>query len=381
MSAGLLSVVLCGSLASQALSQGLYNASNLYIQGAEMHIDGAVYNTGILENQGHITVTADWDSQGKYEGEGGLEINGNAPQRFSHYGQDVAGLLINGWGVKYIKGELKVVREFHLKNGIVEVSSRDVLKLSKEVTIVGGHDKSYVDGPITAEGTGYKFFPIGKNGTYAPIEFLDVKGELPEFSVEVFENAPVLSVEDAIIRSGLYWHRKDIRGTFNGSAVAIDFERNYFQDPLNIILVAGHAWNQAFQPITDIEHSTEMNKISSRSDIRHPILMVGEISERWTSADFYFSTALSPNAAFAENRSVKIFGERLTEDGFRFQVFNRWGEGVYESTSLEQMSVTGWDGRSANGVELPAGTYPYQMHAYEKTGGKFEKKGVITLIY
>lgn len=379
--AGLVAVVLWGLPFSHALSQGVYNASNLYILGTAMYVDGAVRNTGALENNGHLAVSADWDSKGAYEGEGTLEVYGNAPQKVAHYGQDIAGLLINGWGVKYIKGALNVVREIHLNRGILEVSSRDVLKLHKDVTISGGNDKSYVDGAITVEGTGYKFFPIGKNGTYAPIEFLDVKGEFPEFSVEVFENAPVISVEDVIIRRGLYWHRNDLRGTFSGSAVAIDFERNYFQDPLNIVLVAGREWDQPFQPITGIEHSTETNKISSRSDIHQPILMLGEISERWTSADFYFSTALSPNAAFPENRSVRIFGERLAEDGFRFQVFNRWGEGIYESTSLAHMSATGWDGHSMNGVQLPAGSYPYHMHAYDKTGKKFEKKGLITLIY
>lgn len=381
MIAGALSAILFASPGTQAVCQGLYNASNLYIRGAKIYVDGAVKNAGVLENDGHLAVSADWDSKGQYEGGGLLEFYGSTPQKISHHEQTVAGLLITGWGVKFIKGELHVAREFELKRGIVEVSPGDALKLNKNARITGGHDKSYVDGPITVEGTGYKFFPIGKNGRYAPIEFLDVKGETPTFSVEVFANAPVISVEEATARNELYWRRTDMRGTFSGSAVAVSYEGNFFQDPLNIILVAGEAWDQPFQTISGIEHSTETNKISSLIDIRQPILMLGELSEKWMSSDFYFSTALSPHASLAENRSVRVFGERLAEDGFRFQVFNRWGEGIYESTSLEHMSDEGWNGRSANGAALPAGTYPYHLQAFNKTGKKFETKGVITLIY
>lgn len=378
---GTLSAVLCGALTIQAPAQGLYNASSLHIRGAEVYVDGAVYNTGTLTNNGHLAVSADWDSKGRYDGGGLLVLNGNSPQRIFHYGQDVARLLISGWGVKFIKGEFSVAREFHLQRGVVEVTSPDVLKLNNGARVIGGHSESYVDGPVTVDGTGYKFFPIGKNGMYAPIELLDVNGESPEFSMEVFENAPAISVDGAIVRHGLYWHRKDIRGKFRGSAVAVDFEQNYFENPLNTILVAGEAWDQPFQIIAGVAYSTETNKISSHADIRQSILMLGEISARWTAADFYFPTALSPNAFFAENRRVKVFGERLAHDGFRFQVFNRWGGSVYESTSLQHMSGAGWDGRSANGVALPAGTYPYHLHAYDKSGNKFEKKGVITLIY
>lgn len=364
-----------------AHAQGLYNDTNLYINGASLHVDGDVVNSGRIENDGSIGFTRDWQSEGKYKGHGELRANGNTPQKIQHYEQKVNTLMIEGWGTKYIRGMITVTGTLHLITGVVEVASGNVLKLNDGALAQGGSPDSYVDGPLTVQGKGYKFFPIGKHGTYAPIEFLDVQGDGPEFSVELFDNAPILSVEDVIVRKGLYWQRTDNNGGFGGSAIAIDFERSYFQEPEKITLLAGTDWKEPFATIFDLQYSDETDKISTPSLITAPIIMLGEISERWTEADFYFSTALSPNASRTENHNVKIFGDRLADDKFRFQVFNRWGAIVYETTSLESMRSRGWDGRNMNGVDLTSGTYPYRLTAFDKMGTKFEKAGVITIIH
>lgn len=367
--------------AEAACGQGLYNGSSLYIDGVNVYVDGDIRNSGNLENHGLLALTRDWESRGTYAGQGTLEVYGNTPQKIYHFNQTVHNLVVDGWGQKYIKGSINITNEFHLRQGIIEVSPQDALKLKQGVAIFGGNTDSYVDGAVTVNGAGYKFFPVGKNGTYAPIEFLNVKGESLEFSVEAFENGPLVTVENVIVKKGLYWHRKDLTGTFGGSAVSIGFDRSYFADPDDIVLVAGADWESPFIAISDVLQSNETHKISTRSDILAPILMLGEISEQWTEADFYFSTALSPNALHAENRNVKIFGERLAAEQFRFQVFDRWGAIVYESTSLQNMANSGWDGRNMHGRDLVSGTYPYRLTGVDKTGGKFEKKGVITIVY
>ena len=362
-------------------AQGLYNESTLYINGADLHVDGEVQNPGFLQNDGVLTLTGDWDSQGKYSGKGILEVNGNMPQRISHHDQDVSSLRINGWGTKYIKGTIDISEAFFLNKGIVEVTTGNVFRLREKAVITGGHAASYVDGAITVGGTGYKFFPVGKNGTYAPIEFLNVKGEIAEFSVEVFENPPVVSVENIIVGKGLYWHRKDRYGKFGGSPVAVAYNPRNFQDPDKILLLTGTDWDGPFSVISELEHSREMDKISTHPAIYAPLIMLGQISKRWKEADFYFSTALSPHASYAENRKVKIFGKRLREGQFQFQVFNRRGELVYENQSLEDMKNNGWDGRNTTGKELASGTYPYRLVGFGHAGEKIEKQGVITIIY
>lgn len=58
-----------------------------------------------------------------------------------------------------------------------------------------------------------------------------------------------------------------------------------------------------------------------------------------------------------------------------FQVFNRWGQMVYNNTS-----TNGWDGR-VNGVLQPAGTYIY-LFEYEDANGNLKQiRGEVNLIY
>jgi hypothetical protein len=366
---------------ADARCQGLYNEADLHVDGASIYVDGEINNTGNLTNEGLVSFTGDWESAGKYSGNGELEIRGNISQKILHRGQDVHTVRIDGWGPKYVKGRLNITQALHLKQGIVHVSQEDAFRLEAGVVITGGHESSFVDGAITVAGTGYKFFPLGKNGTYAPIEFLNVKGQTAEYAVEVFEDAPAVAVENVIVRRALYWQRRDLYGDFGGSAVAIGFNASNYADPKNIMLLSGTDWDEPFIAVSDIEHSVETHKISTTRDIFASLILVGEISEKWNEADFYFSTALSPNAAHAENRTVRIFGERLSEDNFHFQVFDRWGKLVYESVSRKAMGTNGWDGRAMNGRELAGGTYPYRLSGVDKMGAKLEKKGVITIIH
>ncbi len=49
-------------------------------------------------------------------------------------------------------------------------------------------------------------------------------------------------------------------------------------------------------------------------------------------------------------------------ESVEFQVFNRWGQMVYESMDPD----LNWDGRNLNGNELPAGTYYYTCQVFER---------------
>lgn len=361
-------------------SQGLYNQSKLY-NGATIFVDGVVNNEGTLENTGVIAVTGDWESPGRYEGNGELQATGSTPQKILHHNQSVSKLVVDGWGTKYIKGRLRINTELVLKKGVVEVSPDDALSLDAKAIASGGSSETYIDGALIVAGKGYKFFPLGKNGSFAPIEFLDVKGDHIEFSVEAFEDAPLTSIDNVIVRNGIYWQRRDISGRFENSRIAIDFDPDHFDQADHIILLTGTAWDEPFDVISELERSAETHKVSTLSPVFESIIMLGETSYKWREADFYLSTALSPHAARTENRAVRIFGERLTPDEFLFQVFDRWGKLVYENGSLGEMATNGWDGRTSTGVALMGGTYPYKLSAREKTGRRFEKKGVITVVY
>jgi gliding motility-associated-like protein len=61
---------------------------------------------------------------------------------------------------------------------------------------------------------------------------------------------------------------------------------------------------------------------------------------------------------------------------FTAQVFNRWGEKVFEWTDIK----SGWDGRSASGNEVSAGTYFYVIDAKGIDGQSYAITGTVTLL-
>lgn len=62
--------------------------------------------------------------------------------------------------------------------------------------------------------------------------------------------------------------------------------------------------------------------------------------------------------------------------GFSMQVFNRWGQSVFETTN---QNGRGWDGRF-NGKDQPAGVYIYIINVVLKNGRTEQKTGNVTLI-
>ena len=61
-----------------------------------------------------------------------------------------------------------------------------------------------------------------------------------------------------------------------------------------------------------------------------------------------------------------------------FQVFNRWGQKVYELTT--GVGNISWDGKDQYGKEVAEGVYFYVVKAKGKDGGEYDEKGNITLL-
>ncbi|MBA3680178.1 MAG: gliding motility-associated C-terminal domain-containing protein [Bacteroidetes bacterium] len=58
-------------------------------------------------------------------------------------------------------------------------------------------------------------------------------------------------------------------------------------------------------------------------------------------------------------------------------IFDRWGNQVYETTS-NTGNIT-WDGKTASGKDMPAGTYFYIIKATGKDGTEYDKKGNVSI--
>jgi len=372
-------------LCKRTHGQGLINQTSLFIPpGLEVYLDGDFVNEGFIQNQGSFFVSGHWKNANVYQGLGKVSLNGDLPQNFFNNKNAVYHFEVNGTGPKNIQDKLPVTNRLDLLLGVINVTDKDTLLLAENATVGGGSLESHVDGAFTYEGTGFKFFPIGKNGNYYPLEMLNITGIKPVTEVEIFENLSALKLPSPItLYSKVYWQRKSVSGTFINSPIAVGYQiPDDYTNRHVIDILQSEAIDQDFSTLGNVRvvYDIVIDKVISDNVSTAKVFVLGEsIPINGIPGEFYLSTSLSPRASNADNQLVKVFGNQLVEENFQFIVYNRWGLMVYESTSLREMLSTGWDGRH-KGEYLPSGAYPFLLKAVTSTGEVIERKGVISII-
>lgn len=97
--------------------------------------------------------------------------------------------------------------------------------------------------------------------------------------------------------------------------------------------------------------------------------------------NIYIPNVFNPTSSNPENSFVKVYGANITNSGFSFVIFNRWGQVVYETIDFSQANKIGWNGKLQNsGDELSLGAYTYLLKGKYGDGKEFEKVGTITLV-
>lgn len=91
-----------------------------------------------------------------------------------------------------------------------------------------------------------------------------------------------------------------------------------------------------------------------------------------SSYTLYLPNIFSPNGDNSNDR-YRARGTPLV--GFRMQIFNRYGQLVFESEDQSE----GWDGTS-NGKQLPPGAYVVQVSGFAPAGGMISEAVNLTLI-
>lgn len=88
--------------------------------------------------------------------------------------------------------------------------------------------------------------------------------------------------------------------------------------------------------------------------------------------DIYVPTAFSPNGD-NQNDTLFVYGGCISF--MQFEVYSRWGEQVFISTT----TATGWDG-TWRGKPCEAGVFTYVLRGQLTDGSPIEKQGNITLV-
>lgn len=92
--------------------------------------------------------------------------------------------------------------------------------------------------------------------------------------------------------------------------------------------------------------------------------------------DINMPNVFTPNGDFANNLFVPIAASKTAFPKFFCQIFNRWGNLIYEFDDMEK----GWDGTTKNGNLANDGVYFFKVSATNLNGEEFEKEGFFHLI-
>ncbi|MEM9676322.1 MAG: gliding motility-associated C-terminal domain-containing protein, partial [Bacteroidota bacterium] len=84
---------------------------------------------------------------------------------------------------------------------------------------------------------------------------------------------------------------------------------------------------------------------------------------------------LSPQAIHPDDRTIKVYGKCIADEGFHFQIADRWGGLVYQTKNANEAMTQGWNGDNAS-----SGIYTYVLKGQFNSGTTFQQQGTITLL-
>lgn len=88
--------------------------------------------------------------------------------------------------------------------------------------------------------------------------------------------------------------------------------------------------------------------------------------------EFYIPQTINPTS---NNNIFRVYGLGLDKSRGKMEIYNRWGEKIFESTNLYE----GWNGK-INDELVPLGSYAYKVFFYDQKNNYHSKTGTIFVI-
>jgi gliding motility-associated-like protein len=141
----------------------------------------------------------------------------------------------------------------------------------------------------------------------------------------------------------------------------------FSQIVLGVLLVAGLSNKASCQ----VQYSRKYRVIAYKAGDPSVFSVSNEV-EIIPAMSLYIPNTFTPNGD-GLNDTFGIAGEAIK--GFNIQVFNRWGELIFESGNANER----WDG-TFQGKKVPQGSYVYKLTAQSPTGKRVNREGQLNVI-
>lgn len=354
---------------------------------AQFTIKGDVHNMGTIVNHGEIILTGNWLNNGDYIAHQGAIVLSGPNQQFDHQQQEIYELVIEGGGEKYFMSGTTVTGNLYLTHGIITPSSDYKLFAGPSLVIRGGSNKSYINGAFYHQGPGDKFYPIGKDDHYSPIS-LQFYGD-PVVGYELFKpnKAGYFAIELRKVSNLQYWQQDLVAGQIGaGSTITLPMNTEDDQVTAEEIAIVGATLTEGtYKLLETVEYTGMVNGgwITSFLNPTYNLFAIGLLAESPEERALFIPNAFAPFSSRAneEDSRIKVYGKSISDEGFLFRIYNRWGAMVYETYSYEEAKTVGWDGINRNtGKSETMGSYKYSLKGQFLNGKPIEKTGTIHLV-
>lgn len=373
------------SLQAQTLTND--NAQISLTENAIIAVSGSATNKGEMVNtKGIVAVSENWTNQKTYTtNEGQFLLNGLNIQTVNHNSQDFYHLIIDGGGEKQFLINANIASKIEFNDGLITPAAGVVLLLKDGAISENASEYSHVNGLIYNEGTGYKFFPIGKDGYFRPVSLENITGASPIVGFETFAPNPssIAGRRISSVSTARYWQKYVLSGDYQGSTITLHYgEEEKIENIDSIVVVESDELGGAYRRIgrSNVDGDYYSGAITSDELAISTFFAIG-VEYEVNLNDVYIPSALAPSAPDLEDRVIKIYGDVLLPDDFSFIIYNKWGQVIFQTNDLDQMVNNGWQGVNQKSSEdQMLGQYNYILKGKLLNGEIIEKAGSIVLV-
>ncbi len=362
----------------------------------------SLYNDslGFIQNNGTIRISGNWINDGSYQpGEGTIILTGTDTQTIRQKGKDdvdkrFSKLFIENNIQLLLETDIWITNTLKLNQAIVRIPSSSLSEANKLIlhqtaVIQGDAQDSYIDGALYWAGTGKRKYPIGRNGVYANLELSeepdkDPTEPQPIVGVRLVDPPPnPLKPDTSLNRLSTirYWERVVVRGSSEKAYATLSVQPDEGITSLDSVVVAGtNNMGTSFSSLGRgiVTGTPDKGTVTSKQYANTRFLALGEPIR---GELLYIPNAFAPASLHPEENVFKIYGTTLSDEGIQLMIYNRWGNLIFRSRSLEEITRKGWNGQNTHThQDETGGVYTYVLQGKFTTGKPFRRAGTVTLL-